>query len=196
MRNATARGLSSARLRRDGGTVAMPVRRLVKRHVGEEARGRARVRSLQQHCSSSSRRAQGSSEPQLARAGTRGGCRAAEAASMKGLGSSLQSVVRTAARQRRRARPPASRATSGVEVTADGAARHRRSAAPATWRRRRAPSPTHGGVVERSAVGLVQALVPVADLQVARGRPCRRRSSASRTCTSPTRSSRARRSRR
>ena len=82
--------------------------------------------------------------------------------SIKGVGASLQEVVRTArssgsGRRQMRGRqastsPPAACASSS-------------SHGPAPSRAAKTAVDSHGGVVERSAAGLVQALVPVADLE-------------------------------
>ena len=85
------------------------------------------------------------------------------AASIKGVGASLQEVVRRRGRAARRRCPGLAR-TSGVDVTASGVrviVVPRSSAVGAA----KTAVASHGGVVERSAAGLVQALVPVGDLE-------------------------------
>ena len=80
------------------------------------------------------------------------------AASIKGVGASLQEVVRTARSSGSVAAAQVAR-TSGVDVTASGVrviVVPRSSAVGAA----KTAVASHGGVVERTAAGLVQALVP------------------------------------
>ena len=85
------------------------------------------------------------------------------AAAAKGVGGSLQGIVRTARIDGPSAAAGLAR-DSGVEVTARGSARRRRPGIGGVAAARGAVA-AHGGVVERQAGGLVQALVPVADVQ-------------------------------